>query len=244
MNKSLHYNKKVREYFDESSDTYDLRHSRYNTTFGYIEKMRKECVMSMVGRKNDERILDAGCGTGYYLKALSGNDVFGIDISKEMIKQCNDKNLPNLIVASNEFLPFKYNTFNLIICINAFHYTILPQKILNEMREVLREDGDIILTVLNWTSPRGIFHLFRRVFRKQKNLEGRYTIFGLQRMFGKDKLKIADITGFNFILTKSDCKRRNGRVLNMFEEVERIVRRTPIKYFCNEFVIRLVKEKI
>ena len=241
MQRILCYNKRVREYFDKSADDYDIRHSQYNTTFGYIEKMRRECVMWIIGKRNKNRILDAGCGTGYYLKALSENDVFGIDISKGMIWQCRDKNLSNLIIASYEFLPFKPGTFDLILCINAFHYTIAPQRVLEELKNVLKEDGEIILTALNLISPRGIFHLFKRILFKNKNLERRYKFLAYGRYFNKVKLKVDDITGFNFILTRSDLKRRNEKVLEVFEYIERKVRRTPIKYLCNEFVIKLSK---
>jgi len=109
--------------------------------------------------------LDTGCGTSY-LRALSENDVFGIDISKGMIWQCRDKNLSNLIIASYEFLPFKPGIFDLILCINASHYTIAPQKVLKEFKNFLKEE-EIILTALNLISLRGI------------NLERRYTVFSL-----------------------------------------------------------------
>ena len=150
--------------------------------------------MWIIGRRNKNRILDAGCGTGYYLKALSENDVFGIDISKGMIWQCRDKNLSNLITASYEFLPFKPGTFD-----------------------------------------------------KNKNLERRYKFLAYGRYFNKVKLKVDDITGFNFILTRSDLKRRNEKVLEVFEYIEienrKKSQKNPIKYLCNEFVIKLIKDK-
>lgn len=236
------YARMVIEYFNESAKVYDIRHSQYDTIFGYIEKMRRKSVMPMVLESNGYRILDVGCGTGYYLEVLSRkNEIFGIDIAIEMIKHCKNKNLQNVMIGSFNSLPFKSKIFDLVICINAFHYTSSPKEALNEMNYVLKEDGSIILTVLNWMSPRGIFHLIRRYLKGKENLERRYTILNLQKMFQEAELEIVEINGFNFILATSDFKKRSKKFLDLFEYLEDKIGKTPIKYLSNEFVIRLKK---
>ena len=151
MQRILCYNKRVREYFDKSADDYDIRHSQYNTTFGYIEKMRRECVMWIIRRRNKNRILDAGCGTGYYLKALSENDVFGIDISKYAISQVREDIKPYCKVSSI-LDPFPEKYYDLIVCIEILEH--LPEEDARKaIKNLYKHTDDIIFFIHSFRFP-------------------------------------------------------------------------------------------
>ena len=71
---------KVARFFDERADTWD--------SSSHVGKSRAQgAVVSLVGVKPGDRVLDLGCGTGvmvpYYLEAGAGS-VLGVDLSEKM----------------------------------------------------------------------------------------------------------------------------------------------------------------
>lgn len=225
------YNRKAREY-DKYCEIVD-------TGYGYVERMRRECIFSLIKGIKKKKILEVGCGTGYYLVILSENKCFGIDISKKMLKQCKMKYFKNIFLGNGAHLMFKDNTFDIILCVNTFQYFPEPIKSLTEMNRVLKESGEVILTSVNWIAPRIIPHKIFKAFQREKNLERRYTIFTLKRMFHEAGFELEEMTGFNFLPFKSDHKQRSRKMLNIFEKFEQKIRNTSFKYFANEFAIKL-----
>jgi ubiquinone/menaquinone biosynthesis C-methylase UbiE len=232
---------KISQIYNTKAEEYDMYCEMHDTAYGYIEKLRRECVFSLITGRG--RLLDTGCGTGFYLEKLSENECFGIDISQKMLNQCKRKHLENVFLGDSVHLMFKNSTFDIILCVNSFQYFPEPIKSLTEMNRVLKESGEVILTSGNWITPRIIAHKLFKVFQRQKSLERRYTIFTLKKRFSKAGFEISDIVGFNFLPYKTNLKKRNEKVLKMFEYIERKIGRTPIKYFANEYAIRLVKQR-
>ena len=76
-------------------------------------------------------------------------------------------------VVSDEFLPFPDESFDLVTCIQAFHYVPDPRPAIDEIRRVLRPGGAVVLTVTHvWEYDRSI-------------LEHRYSGPGLAHLFGE-----------------------------------------------------------
>ena len=67
---------------------------------------------------NSGKILEVGCGWGRLFNYFQNLDIYGIDISKEMILRQNSINLikSNFKKSIAENIPFKNNYFNNIIC--------------------------------------------------------------------------------------------------------------------------------
>ena len=230
----------VKNHYNLFANTYDYEHSRGDTPFGYIEKRRRECVFSIIKQKGN--MLDTACGTGYYMEKLSENECFGLDISKKMIKCCKEKNLNNICIGTYENIPYKDYCFDVILCVAAFQHSQNPQKVLNEMSRVLKEDGEIIFTFSNWISFRSIIHLLRKFYRKN-SYERRYTIFTVKKMFDMAGLKITEIYGFNFLPYRSHHRGVNSTILKLFKYFEKMIENTPFKYFGGEIIIKLIKIK-
>jgi SAM-dependent methyltransferase len=84
-------------------------------------------------------VLDVWCGTRPYEDLLpSGARVVGLDI---------DNRFGAADVVSEEFLPFDDESFDLVICIEAFYYVADPEQAANEMRRVLRPGGTVLIAV-------------------------------------------------------------------------------------------------
>jgi SAM-dependent methyltransferase len=94
-------------------------------------------------------ILDVGCGAGsemdvYFLQKKA--KIIGVDISREMIRCLHKKTLEEKlwvdcygIVASARALPFKPESFQVAMTVQALHHCPEPQKVLREMTRVARQ---------------------------------------------------------------------------------------------------------
>lgn len=109
-------------------------------------KIISNIVNEIIGRykKNEMKILDIGCGEGYYTRNLKNyldveNKIIGIDISKEGIISCakSDKDI-TWIVASATNLPLSSDSMDIILCMFA---KIVPL----EKERVLKKGGKLIV---------------------------------------------------------------------------------------------------
>jgi ubiquinone/menaquinone biosynthesis C-methylase UbiE len=101
-------------------------------------------------------ILDLACGTGELARLLLANNpqqqITGVDISEAMLKKAEAKlqTYPNvnLYKTSATLLPFADQSFDIVICANAFHYFDAPQLVLSEIKRVLQPNSKLI--ILDW----------------------------------------------------------------------------------------------
>lgn len=109
-------------------------------------------------------VLDVFCGARPYDDLLpAGARCTGLDITDEY---------GVADVVTDEFLPFAGESFDLVLCIEAFHYVADPAAGMAELRRVLRPGGSLVLTVpLVWEYDRDV-------------LEHRYTGPSLLALFG------------------------------------------------------------
>ena len=96
-------------------------------------------------------ILDVGCAKGFMLydfsKLIAGIKLKGIDISQYAIENCIEDMRDNLDVADARDLPFKDNSFDLVISITTVH-NFNEEECIQAIREIERvSKGKSFLTV-------------------------------------------------------------------------------------------------
>ena len=99
---------------------------------------------------NIQRVLDVGCGPGYFVKAASdaGLDVTGCDISQAAVDFAKDEF--GVDVVAGDFLEFPHNGFfDAITMFSYLEHTINPRAHLDKARKLLRQDGLLLLAVPN-----------------------------------------------------------------------------------------------
>ncbi|GAB4547009.1 MAG: methyltransferase domain-containing protein [Pleurocapsa sp.] len=116
-------------------------------------------------------ILDLACGTGelarFILEKNPQQNITGVDISPTMLKIAQDKLEDyfqvKLFNTSATALPFDSQSFDLIICANAFHYFENPSVALAEIKRVLKPNGKLI--ILDWSGDYWVLKLLNPLFK-------------------------------------------------------------------------------
>ncbi len=105
-----------------------------------MRRSAEELILALLEPQQGERVLDIGCGGGYYLEFMNrlGLDVTGIDASPYMINLAGERlgNRCSLNRGLAEDLPYEDNEFDLVVLINTLEF-------LDDPLEALREAGRV-----------------------------------------------------------------------------------------------------
>lgn len=100
----------------------------------------------------DENVLDLGCGdgaVGEYLVKTVGIKLKGLDISEKAIKEARRRGIDASLYDLDKPLPFKDNTFDVVFWGDNVEHLFKPEKVLAEIRRVLKIDGRLVLSCPN-----------------------------------------------------------------------------------------------
>ena len=92
--------------------------------------------------KDDCKILDIGCGKGYFLfdfkKFMPNSDIYGLDISDYALQNAKEEVKDKITLGNATSLPWEDNYFDLVISITTLHnlYAYDLEKALKEMERV------------------------------------------------------------------------------------------------------------
>ena len=124
--------------YDLIAPTYDDRY-RMNR-LGGVENGLLSCVQKVQA----VRVLEAGCGTGRWLRSISSavQEVYGLDLSPGMLAQAQ-KGIPNhrFTVGRASDLPYADTSFDVVFCVNALHHFRDPQTFISVGWDVLNTNG-------------------------------------------------------------------------------------------------------
>ncbi|MBA2463059.1 MAG: methyltransferase domain-containing protein [Actinobacteria bacterium] len=170
------------------------RPRRTDYAYLHLQRLRSDLSRALERVGPVEDVLDVYCGTRPYDDLLPmGARCTGLDI---------DDRYGAADVVSHEFLPFEDASFDLVLCIEAFHYVVDPPAGAEQLRRVLRPGGWLVLSVpLVWEYDRTI-------------LEHRYTGPELAALFsGWDDAAVVENGGRAVAWATL-----TGRLLNVAEE--------------------------
>lgn len=133
-----------RELIRKYNSTADIYDSRYYE----IQKRKIEHVRKYLD--GFDKILDVGCGTGIFSEfGDEGRFVVGLDFSEEMLKRAKSRAGEKfLVVGDADMLPFETSAFDAVISLTLLQNMPSPERTIFEMVRVLKDEGRIILTVL------------------------------------------------------------------------------------------------
>jgi ubiquinone/menaquinone biosynthesis C-methylase UbiE len=96
-----------------------------------------------------DRIVEPGCGSGRLTEMLASlvgpeGKVLSFDISPKMVEQCLARKLPQnveILRSGGEKLPAEDESFDAVICVNAFPHFENRDAALREFHRILRSNG-------------------------------------------------------------------------------------------------------
>lgn len=108
----------------------------------------KKHIQELLKRKSDSLILDFGCGGGALLTELTeyGN-VIGLENSRLALTYCQDRGQKNLVLNDGHKLPFKNNTFEIVVCLDVLEHLKDDLQFLSQIYATLSGDGYIFIMV-------------------------------------------------------------------------------------------------
>ncbi|XP_070275992.1 arginine-hydroxylase NDUFAF5, mitochondrial isoform X2 [Myotis yumanensis] len=129
----------------------DLKRKQKNWAARQPEPMKFEYLKEEVGSRIADRVydiardfplaLDVGCGRGYIAQNLNKETVgkfFQADIAENALKNTLETEIPTVtVLADEEFLPFRENTFDLVVSSLSLHWV-------NDLPRALEQDTDEI----------------------------------------------------------------------------------------------------
>jgi SAM-dependent methyltransferase len=141
--------------FDEK---YFSSHTYANITFAkysmYWWSNRFYAMLARRYGKRGSRFLEVGSGMGHLTGQLEDTfETFGCDINHWAVKQSKEVvNKSQLQTASAQELPFRNNSFNVVIIKHIVEHLPDPQKAINEVGRVTEPGGTLILATPNLDS--------------------------------------------------------------------------------------------
>jgi ubiquinone/menaquinone biosynthesis C-methylase UbiE len=135
----------VQHKYNDIAPVYDKRWSFY------IKATIRETVKRLDLQPSD-RILDVGCGTASLFQPILAEfpsvQLIGVDISTSMLKVADDKlgQQAVFLAAQAQGLPFRSDSFDIVVSCNTFHYLRKPEQCLSEIARILKPSGKVVIT--------------------------------------------------------------------------------------------------
>jgi len=138
-----------------------------NSHFARWKEIAKMLVRFRIKTRDPEfavpgRILDLGCGTGWYLRDMraQGWDVYGVEINSAAAELGRTGAGLNIFAGTLRQASFPSDFFDYVRANHSFEHISCPGETLDEIRRILRPEGRLLIGVPN------VAGLNARIFRQ------------------------------------------------------------------------------
>ncbi|KKS14035.1 MAG: Methyltransferase type 11 [Candidatus Daviesbacteria bacterium GW2011_GWB1_41_5] len=109
-------------------------------------------LKKILNGKEFKTVCDAGCAGGYMTGQLAGilpkSKIFGLDVYQTAINHASKKYKKiKFICCDLHQIPIKSKFFDLVVCYETIEHVITPQKVLQGLKQITKNDGTIILAM-------------------------------------------------------------------------------------------------
>jgi len=195
-------------------------------------RRRRALVREALGARPGERILDVGCGPGFFVEELlhdvgAEGAVVGVDTSPQMLAAAAHRCAPHGDVDFREgdatALPVEEAAFDAALCVQVLEYVADPTVALAQMHRALRPGGRVVVWDIDWATVSWHSEDPQRMERVLRAWDAHLTHPSLPRTLGA-RLRAAGFTqvaaeGHVFVTTALDPEAfGTGVVLKLVEE--------------------------
>jgi SAM-dependent methyltransferase len=124
--------------------------------YGALARRAAEDLERAYGPLGGRRLLDLGCGPGFYTAALRERGADVIPVDNDPAEMAGTGVPPEgAIVADAGALPIEDSSVDGVFCSNMLEHTPTPERVIAEIERVLRPGGWGYISWTNWLSPWG-----------------------------------------------------------------------------------------
>jgi len=163
-----------------------------------------------------KRILEVGCGLGGFCIniASKGGKVIGLDVSssaihsgKKLAKQSGVSSQLDFVIGDAQFLPFKDQTNDLVICSETLEHVMNYEKALCELVRVIDRSGYLCMTVPNLLSTLFFEYVVLLLIGQPQyakkfayvEKEHVFHLFKLRRLLNREDIRVVEIRSTDFL---------------------------------------------
>lgn len=156
-------------------------------------KVYFEHLSSSLRINEKTRILDVGCGPTCISRLFKKGQKFGVDPLAEKLGLVGEAKGVKVFDSKGENLPFGKESFDIVVCRNAIDHTENPQKVVEEIRRVLKKKGYFILSCYVYTPFIKLVKQMSEFFSKLRNVGHPHTFsLGALEGLAKNNFKIIE----------------------------------------------------
>jgi ubiquinone/menaquinone biosynthesis C-methylase UbiE len=200
-----------------------LEASKSGTIFEKVFHNERIRMWLTTANYKNKKVLDVGCNTGIITIPLAkqGIEIIGIDNSRSDIRLAK-KNLKKeglseriAMYANARKLPFKNNSFDIVLLSDLLEHTSDPKKASQEAIRVTKPGGLIYVTVPYHLHPVVRFDWLRKVLSSRKNVDEHpdipFTYEKLKKFFPGMKVKEMTLVHYWVSILGVFQKPKNGK---------------------------------
>ncbi|WP_162297953.1 class I SAM-dependent methyltransferase [Halalkalibacillus sediminis] len=193
-----------------SEDRVEFDHSKFGLTVAetsaILERFSIKRIHNMVNDSEESIVLDIGCGSGGYVRALADRSpnsrITGYDLNPDVILEAKEKSkgYENVSFETEDILNMDYqqDPASLILVHNLLHY-ISPDKrveLIGKIASWLKVGGKISIMTPLYDGPHGkaFASAFNTFFTSHSNLYGLPTLKNIQRYAEQSGLQLVETT--------------------------------------------------
>ncbi|CAB1076880.1 SAM-dependent methyltransferases [Olavius algarvensis Delta 1 endosymbiont] len=141
----------LRKYYDRYYSYKSIHNGSQKEKYSFL----KHCDVKRLEKYKDKgRILDIGCGKGDFLAKIAntGWEVIGTELHPEAAIYAREKNKLEVHEKELSKINFPLKTFDVVRLHHVIEHLTSPQKTLKIIRDILKDDGLLIIACPNFTS--------------------------------------------------------------------------------------------
>lgn len=167
----------------------------YDTAFGGVSSKGRLRAVSLINRLPGRDVLEVGVGTGLALPHYDRDKrITGIDLSTEMLRKARERtrkdglaHVEALHEMDAEATPFQDDAFDIAVGMFVASVVPNPQRLLAEMRRLVRPGGDILL-VNHFAAAKGPRWWLERAMAPASRALGWHPDFAMDAIFSAEDL--------------------------------------------------------
>ena len=169
----------LKEYYEKKAQGYGIISETFESNRLYKKIMyftRVSKVMGMLSLKPEDKVLEIGCGEGFYTKKMLRftQNIIATDISEKFLEKAktNTQNMANdYVCCPAEKLPFPDNSFDKVLMSEVIEHLLDWREGVKEMKRVLKPGGIVVISTPNKLSYFNVLcHI--KIMMRNKPLDG------------------------------------------------------------------------